>query len=29
MLKSMAKLRESEQQELVGLIHEKKTQLER
>ncbi|XP_063675366.1 intraflagellar transport protein 20 homolog [Bolinopsis microptera] len=29
MLKSMAKQRESQQQQLVGLIHEKKTQLER
>jgi len=29
MLKSMAKHRESQQQQLVGLIHEKKTQLER
>ena len=29
LLKSMAKQRESQQQQLVGLIHEKKTQLER
>eukprot|EP00116_Pleurobrachia_bachei_P014809 sb/3475071/ len=29
LLKSMAKQRESQQQQLIGLIHEKRTQLER